>query len=66
VSPLVQIIALYAKERMPLVMWLRLPLVPVFFIFDILAALQAAYATLKPGLPKWTRTERGKIQHDKA
>jgi len=40
-TPLLQILTLFVAERMPISMWVRLPLVPVFFVLDIFAAAQA-------------------------
>ena len=60
--PLVQIIALFLKERMNAAMWIRLPLIPVFFAIDIFAALRAMLDTLLNQPRLWTKTERGEIR----
>lgn len=57
-TPLVQIIALFIKERMPTTMWMRLPIVPAFFLLDIFAAVQAMLDTLLNRSRAWGRTER--------
>ena len=60
--PLVQIVALFLKERMNTAMWIRLPLVPVFFAIDIFAALRAMLDTLWNQPRLWAKTERGEIR----
>jgi len=60
-TPLAQIAALFFKERMDMAMWIRLPLVPVFFIFDIFAALRAMSETLLNRPRLWTKTRREEI-----
>lgn len=57
--PLVQIVALFLKERMNSAMWIRLPLIPVFFAIDIFAALRAMLDTFLNQPRLWTKTERG-------
>lgn len=59
-TPLVQIIALFIKERMSAAMWIRLPLVPIFFALDIFAAVQALLDTLLNRSRSWSRTERAR------
>jgi cellulose synthase/poly-beta-1,6-N-acetylglucosamine synthase-like glycosyltransferase len=59
-TPLAQIVALFAEQRVSTAYWLRLPLVPLFFALDIFAALRAA---LDFGLNRqrvWTRTDRSR------
>jgi biofilm PGA synthesis N-glycosyltransferase PgaC len=60
-TPLAQIIALFIKERMKAAMWIRLPLIPVFFALDIFAALRAMLDTLLNRSRFWNRTERVEI-----
>jgi cellulose synthase/poly-beta-1,6-N-acetylglucosamine synthase-like glycosyltransferase len=57
-TPLAQIITLFIKEHMPREMWLRLPLIPAFFILDIFAAVRAMLDTLLDRSRLWTKTER--------
>jgi cellulose synthase/poly-beta-1,6-N-acetylglucosamine synthase-like glycosyltransferase len=59
--PLVQIVSLFLKERMSTAMWIRLPLIPVFFAIDIFAALRAMLDTFLNQPRLWTKTERGEI-----
>jgi cellulose synthase/poly-beta-1,6-N-acetylglucosamine synthase-like glycosyltransferase len=61
-TPLLQILALFVRERMPLNMWVRLPLIPVFFTFDIFAAALAILGALLNRPLGWGRTERVVIQ----
>jgi cellulose synthase/poly-beta-1,6-N-acetylglucosamine synthase-like glycosyltransferase len=56
--PLVQIIAALAAQRAPLGFWLRLPLVPFFFVLDIALAVYALLLTLLNRPRVWTQTER--------
>jgi cellulose synthase/poly-beta-1,6-N-acetylglucosamine synthase-like glycosyltransferase len=58
ITPFAQILALFLKERLPKDMWVRLPLVPLFFLFDILAALKAALDTVFNRSRAWVKTER--------
>ena len=61
VMPLAQILALFLKERMEPAMWIRLPLLPVFFALDIFAAMRAMLDTVLNRARFWTRTERVEI-----
>lgn len=61
-TPMAQIVALFFKERMSLAMWIRLPLVPVFFALDIFAALRSMLETLLNQPRLWAKTERAEIQ----
>lgn len=63
-SPMAQIIALFIKERMPKSMWVRLPIIPVFFTLDILAAVRASLDTVFDRSRLWTKTERVIINRD--
>ena len=56
--PLVQIVVLFLKERMNAAMWLRLPLVPLFFLLDIFAALRSMLDTVLNQPRLWTKTQR--------
>lgn len=60
-APLAQIAALFFKERMDMAMWVRLPLIPVFFLFDIFAALRATLETLLDQPRLWTKTQREEL-----
>jgi biofilm PGA synthesis N-glycosyltransferase PgaC len=57
-TPFAQILALFAKERFSRAMWVRLPLVPIFFALDILAAVRSVMDTLFNRSRAWTKTER--------
>jgi cellulose synthase/poly-beta-1,6-N-acetylglucosamine synthase-like glycosyltransferase len=59
--PLVQIVVLFLKERMNPAMWLRLPLIPLFFLLDIFAAIRSMLDTLLNQPRVWTRTQREEI-----
>jgi cellulose synthase/poly-beta-1,6-N-acetylglucosamine synthase-like glycosyltransferase len=60
-TPLVQIVALFLKERMGMAMWTRLPLIPFFFAIDIFAAIRSMLATLLNQPHLWTKTQREEI-----
>lgn len=57
-TPWVQVTALFAEQKMPRAMWLRLPWMAVFFILDILAAVQGFADSLLNRPPTWDHTER--------
>lgn len=38
--PMLQILALFVEQRVPVAMWVRLPLIPLFYCLDLLAALR--------------------------
>jgi hypothetical protein len=59
--PFMQILVLFLKERMKPDMWIRLPLVPMFFVLDIFAAVRAMLDTLLNRARFWTHTERVEI-----
>jgi uncharacterized Tic20 family protein len=59
--PLAQIVALFIKERVGIQMWLRLPLIPVFFVLDIFAAVRAMFDTLLDQPRLWIKTQREEI-----
>jgi cellulose synthase/poly-beta-1,6-N-acetylglucosamine synthase-like glycosyltransferase len=56
--PLIQIILLFAEQRVGAPMWVRLPFVPLFFALDILAALRAMLDSILNRARVWTTTER--------
>ena len=60
-TPLGQIVALFFKERMDMAMWIRLPLIPVFFAIDIFAAIRSMLGTLLNQPRLWTKTQREEI-----
>lgn len=60
-TPFIQILALFFKERMEKSMWLRLPLIPVFFALDIFAAVRAMLDTVLNQPRLWTKTRREEI-----
>jgi cellulose synthase/poly-beta-1,6-N-acetylglucosamine synthase-like glycosyltransferase len=57
-TPLAQIVALFFEQRVALAMWIRLPLVPIFFALDIFAALRALRDSILNRTRVWTKTER--------
>ena len=59
--PLIQIIVLFCKERMNAAMWLRLPLIPLFFLLDIFAAIRSMLDTVLNQPRLWTKTQRKEI-----
>ncbi|HSL43682.1 MAG TPA: glycosyltransferase family 2 protein [Anaerolineales bacterium] len=61
VTPLVQIVAIFLKERFGMAMWLRLPLIPVFFALDIFAAIRAMLDTVLNQPRLWTKTRREEL-----
>ncbi|MGE5261870.1 MAG: glycosyltransferase [Acidobacteriota bacterium] len=58
VTPLFQIIALFVEQRAPAALWLRLPVVPVFYLVDILSAVQALLDSILRRTRSWTKTAR--------
>jgi hypothetical protein len=60
--PFAQIAVLFLKERMEMAMWIRLPLIPVFFALDIFAAVRAMLDTLLNQPHLWTKTQREEIR----
>jgi cellulose synthase/poly-beta-1,6-N-acetylglucosamine synthase-like glycosyltransferase len=60
-TPLGQIVALFLKERMGTAMWIRLPLIPVFFAIDIFAAIRSMLDTLLNQPRSWSKTQREEI-----
>lgn len=61
VTPLAQIVALFFKERMSMAMWIRLPLIPIFFALDIFAAVRSMLDTLLNQPRFWAKTQREEI-----
>lgn len=57
-TPLFQIIALFVEQRVPAALWLRLPLVPFFYLVDILSAVQALFDTIFRRTHLWAKTVR--------
>lgn len=57
-TPLAQIIALFWEQKVPPDMWLRLPLIPAFFLLDMLAAGKGMLDSLLNRTPVWTKTLR--------
>lgn len=58
ILPLAQIVGAFIFDRAPWAMWLRLPLLPLFFALDAATAAWALTATLLD-LPRvWSKTER--------
>ncbi len=60
--PLMQIVALFIKERFDLAMWKRLPWIPIFFLLDIFAAIRAMLDTLLNQPRLWTKTQREELR----
>ena len=56
--PYAQIVLALAAERASLSWWLRLPLVPFFFLIDIAAALWSTMLSLARRPRVWQQTER--------
>ena len=56
--PYAQIMLAFAAERASLSWWLRLPLVPFFFLIDIAAALWSTMLSLARRPRVWQQTER--------
>ena len=57
-TPLIQIIALFIEQKVGWAMWLRFPLVPLFFLLDLYSAGRAMTDTLLNRARVWTKTER--------
>lgn len=57
-SPFVQIIGLFLEQKSSMAMWLRLPLVGVFFVLDIFVAIRAMINTILRRPPAWLKTKR--------
>lgn len=60
--PLIQIVALFIKERFDLEMWKRLPWIPIFFLLDIFAAIRAMVETLLDQPRLWAKTQREELR----
>lgn len=58
ITPLAQIVALFAEQRVDASMWLRLPFVPLFFALDIFAAVRGMFDSVLNRARVWTTTER--------
>ena len=56
--PLMQILAALVYNHAPPALWVRLPLVPLFFMLDIAVALYSALASLLNRPRLWYQTER--------
>ncbi len=63
-TPLLQIIALFAEQRVSRAMWLRLPLIPIFLSLDIFAAAQGMVNSLLNRTAVWTKTARAWRPYD--
>jgi len=57
-TPFAQILGLFIKEHIQAAMWIRLPLLPIFFALDIFAASRAMLDTVLDRSRSWSRTER--------
>jgi cellulose synthase/poly-beta-1,6-N-acetylglucosamine synthase-like glycosyltransferase len=57
-APLVQVVALFAEQRAPLAMWLRLPIIPAFLLIDVFAAAHSFLAALSNRPIHWDATTR--------
>lgn len=60
--PLIQIVALFIKERFDRAMWKRLPWIPIFFMLDIFAAIRAMLDSLLEQPRLWTKTQREELR----
>lgn len=58
IAPLFQIIALFLEQHAPAALWLRLPLVPIFYTVDILSAVHALLDTILRRTRFWAKTVR--------
>lgn len=58
ISPILQIIALFIEQHVPVSMWKRLPWVPIFFSLDAYAALRSQADALLNRPKVWNKTER--------
>lgn len=65
VTPFFQIITLFVERRAPAEMWIRLPLIPLFFALDVYAALRALVETIISGARVWTETERTPVSMER-
>lgn len=61
ITPFAQIFVLFLTENMPPALWIRMPLIPLFFVLDIIAAIRAMVDTLLNRTRLWTHTERAEI-----
>ncbi len=57
-TPAAQIATLFAEQRADRGMWLRLPLVPLMFGLDVLAAINGLFSAFLGRPLQWTKTER--------
>jgi cellulose synthase/poly-beta-1,6-N-acetylglucosamine synthase-like glycosyltransferase len=62
-TPWIQVILLFAEQRMPLPMWLRLPFIPFFYVFDLVSAGLGVVDSLTRKVGTWKKTERS-LQED--
>jgi cellulose synthase/poly-beta-1,6-N-acetylglucosamine synthase-like glycosyltransferase len=60
-TPFAQIAILFVRERMNMPMWIRLPLIPLFFALDIFAASRSMLDTILNKPRVWKKTERAGI-----
>ena len=60
VMPFVQVAALFAAQQAPKAMWMRFPLIPLFFGLDLLAAASGMSDTLLRRARTWSRTARSR------
>jgi hypothetical protein len=61
-APLAQIAVLFAKQRAPAAMWVRLPLIPFYYLLDIFVATQALADSLLHRNRVWSQTTRAHAQ----
>jgi cellulose synthase/poly-beta-1,6-N-acetylglucosamine synthase-like glycosyltransferase len=57
-APLVQVVALFAEQRAPRSMWLRLPIIPAFLLVDVFAAARSFAEALSNRPTHWAATTR--------
>lgn len=65
VMPFVQVVAVFASERAPVGMWLRLPAIPLLFGLDVFVAARAALESLTNRPRVWRRTRRMPLPPDR-
>jgi cellulose synthase/poly-beta-1,6-N-acetylglucosamine synthase-like glycosyltransferase len=63
-TPMFQILALFVEQRVSRAMWLRLPLIPIFYTLDIFAATRALVDFPLGRARVWMKTLRSESIHD--
>jgi cellulose synthase/poly-beta-1,6-N-acetylglucosamine synthase-like glycosyltransferase len=60
-APLAQIAVLFAEQRAPWAMWARLPLIPFYYLLDIVVAMLALADSLLHRNRVWSQTARANV-----